>query len=122
MKRLIYLCVAAFCLSGCAQVPAAETAALEEKGRVDVYIGDELYQTAPFGEAQTIVVDQGAGMQNTIELTGETAHMLSSTCDTQDCVQQSEVGPHNYQQRMLGGYIICLPHGLVVEYVPPEAP
>ncbi len=69
----------------------------------------------PFAEAHTLTVLQPDGGENTVALTGEAVYMLSANCEGQDCVQMGEVTPQNLEARVLGGFIVCLPHRLSVE-------
>lgn len=41
--------------------------------------------------------------------------MESANCTTQDCVHMGEITRENLYIRPMGGFIICLPHGLTVE-------
>lgn len=87
------------------------------KGEVVVYIGSEVYQRVPLGKAQTIVVDQGDGKVNELNITEDGAVMHSATCHNQDCIKQGEVTLDNYKSRVLGSWIICLPNQVSVELV-----
>ncbi len=69
----------------------------------------------PFGEAHVLSVIQPDGSENTVELTGETVYMLSANCENQDCVNMGAVTRDNLEMRVMGGFIICLPHRLSVE-------
>ena len=69
----------------------------------------------PFGETHTVRVTQPDGAENEIALTGAAVFMADSNCDNQDCVRMGEVTRDNYELRVLGGFIICLPHRLSVE-------
>jgi len=85
---------------------------------VSVYIGNDLYEIAPFNEAATITVDQGNGRINEITLTGEAVFMSHSTCKNRDCVKQGEITIDNYNSRMLMYWIICLPNQVTIEFKP----
>ena len=69
----------------------------------------------PFGEAHRVTVAQADGAENEIELTGESVHMAHANCDNQDCVNMGAVTRENLELRVMGGFIICLPHKLSVE-------
>lgn len=69
----------------------------------------------PFGEAHTVRVEQPDGAENEIVLTGEAAYMQSANCENQDCVDMGAVTRENLELRVLGGFIVCLPHRVSVE-------
>lgn len=69
----------------------------------------------PFEEAHTVRVIQDGIGENTIVLTGEQVYMEKADCPGHDCVQMGEVTRENLELRVLGGFIICLPHRLAVE-------
>ena len=69
----------------------------------------------PFGEAHRVTVTQANGAENEIELTGEAVRMEHANCENQDCVNMGAVTRENLELRVMGGFIICLPHKLSVE-------
>lgn len=69
----------------------------------------------PFSQAHTVRVVQPDGSENELVLTGEAAYMASANCDNHDCVDMGEVTRDNLELRVMGGFIICLPHRLSVE-------
>ena len=69
----------------------------------------------PFAEAHTVSVLQPDGASNVVRLTGEAVYMQGANCENQDCVGMGEVTRENLELRVLGGFIICLPHRLSVE-------
>ena len=69
----------------------------------------------PFGEAHTVSVRQPDGEENVVRLTGDAVYMESANCENQDCVNMGEVTRENLELRVMGGFIICLPHKLSVE-------
>ena len=69
----------------------------------------------PFGEEHTLVVRQADGSENAVRFTGEAVYMKSANCDNQDCVNMGEVTRDNLELRVMGGFIICLPHRVSVE-------
>ena len=72
------------------------------------------------GEEGDVTVDQGNGKVNVIHVTDKGFYMASSTCDNQLCVQQGEVTIDNYQQRILGASVLCLPNNVDLELVVPS--
>jgi len=131
--RLLLLTLAmCLALAGCGQVKAPEQGAVSlrldgaaaeggsiepGKGGLRVYItlnGAPLIDL-PFGEAHTITVSQAGIGENTVAMTEEAVFMESADCDGQDCVQMGEVTAQNLELRVLGGFIVCLPHRLSVE-------
>lgn len=119
-------------LGGCAARPAADTAdavtvALDGAawdgapvpGEDDLWVyvtldGAPLIDL-PFGQPHTVTVTQPDGAENTVALTGEAVSMAHANCDNQDCVEMGEVTRDNLELRVMGGFIICLPHKLAVE-------
>ena len=74
----------------------------------------------PIGEEGDVTVDQGNGKVNVVHLTENGFYMASSTCDNQLCVQQGEVTVDNYQYRILGTSVLCLPNNVDLELVVPS--
>jgi len=83
--------------------------------KVSITLDGKLLLQLPFAEPHAVTILQPDGSQNTVRLTGDRVFMESSTCDGQDCVQMGEVTRDNLELRVLGGFIICLPHRLSVE-------
>ena len=69
----------------------------------------------PFGEAHSVTVKTPEGGENTVSLTGERVFMAHADCENQDCVEMGAVTRDNYEMRVMGGFIICLPHRVSVE-------
>ena len=69
----------------------------------------------PFGEAHTVTVSQADGSENVVVLDGEAVVMQSANCENQDCVNMGAVTRENLELRVMGGFIVCLPHRLSVE-------
>lgn len=127
MKRWIgwALMVMALCLcAGCGvaeQDPAEEPAeTVRPRGYVLIAAGNEAKWFAlPEEEPMNLTVNQtdadGNVYSNVICLTPEGVYMAASTCENQDCVQQGEVTLDNRELRVLGSWIICLPHQVSVE-------
>ena len=69
----------------------------------------------PFAQTHTIDVIQPDGGENAIVLTGESVYMDHANCENQDCVNMGAVTLENLEARVLGGFIVCLPHRLSVE-------
>ena len=88
-----------------------------EKGglRVTVTLDGKPLLELPFEEAHTVTVQQENGDENVIRITGEKVYMESANCDGQDCVRMGEVTRENLELRVMGGFIICLPHRLSLE-------
>ncbi len=131
MKRWIgwALLVMALCLCvGCgaaeqdseATEPPADAGAARPRGYVLIAAGNEAKWFAlPEEEPMNLTVNQtdadGNVYSNVICLTPEGVYMAASTCENQDCVQQGEVTLDNRELRVLGSWIICLPHQVSVE-------
>lgn len=69
----------------------------------------------PFGEAHTVTVSQADGSENVVVLDGEAVVMQSANCENQDCVDMGAVTRENLELRVMGGFIVCLPHRVSVE-------
>ena len=69
----------------------------------------------PFAQAHTVDVLQPDGGENSIVLTGRSVYMDHANCDNQDCVDMGAVTLENLEARVLGGFIVCLPHRISVE-------
>lgn len=83
--------------------------------KVLVALDGAVLMELPFEEAHTVRVVQPDGGENTVTLTGEAVTMTEANCEGQDCVQMGEVTRENLEVRVMGGFIICLPHRLSVE-------
>ena len=66
-------------------------------------------------EAHVVRVTQPDGAVNEIANTGSAVSMAEANCHNQDCVRMGEVTRDNYELRVMGGFIVCLPHRLSVE-------
>ena len=69
----------------------------------------------PFGEAYSVQIIQDDGSENTVAITGDAVYMEQADCDNQDCVHMGAVTRENLELRVMGGFIICLPHKISVE-------
>ena len=99
-----------------------QTAAAEEpKAYLFILLNSRIWAAEPLGDEREITVDQGNGVVNVIHLLPDGFYMASSTCDNQLCVAQGAVTTENYSQRILGTSVLCLPHGLDLELVIPNA-
>ena len=110
--RLIALLMALGLLaSGCASHEEAD------RVRLRVYVtrdGKPLIDL-PFGEAHSVQVLLPGGGENTVAITGDAVYMEHADCDNQDCVNMGAVTRDNLELRVMGGFIICLPHKISVE-------
>ena len=94
---------------------SGEAAPGEGGARVYVTLDGAPLIDLPFAQAHTIDVLQPDGGENAIVLTGESVYMDHANCDNQDCVIMGAVTLENLEARVLGGFIVCLPHRLSVE-------
>ena len=69
----------------------------------------------PLSQPQTLTISQENGAVNVIEITSEGAVMRSSTCENQLCVHMGAVTVDNWETRVNGAFIICLPNRVSVE-------
>ncbi len=86
-----------------------------EGPRVYVTLDGAALIDVPFTEAHTLDIVQPDGAENAVRLTGDAVFMEKANCQNQDCVQMGEVTEENMELRVLGGFIVCLPHRLSVE-------
>jgi len=87
----------------------------EKDLRVYITLNGEPLLDLPFAEEHTVRIIQPDGGENTVTLTGSSVYMTEANCEGQDCVQMGEVSRENLEERVMGGFIICLPHKLSVE-------
>ena len=132
LSRVLWLALVALLLTGCtAKAPEngvgtrvwLDGAAWDgrpvspEAGGARVYItldGAALIDV-PFAEPRTVTVQQPDGSENAVTLTGEAVYMDHANCDNQDCVNMGAVTLDNLEMRVMGGFIVCLPHRVSVE-------
>ena len=82
--------------------------------RVIVTVDGNEIANLPFGTEHTLQVIQGGGT-NTLRITADSVYMEEADCHGQDCVKMEPVTRDNLEMRVMGGFIICLPHRLSVE-------
>ena len=82
--------------------------------RVIVTVDGNEVANLPFGTEHTLQVIQGGGT-NTLRITADSVYMEEADCHGQDCVKMEPVTRDNLEMRVMGGFIICLPHRLSVE-------
>ena len=82
--------------------------------RVIVTVDGNEIANLPFGMEHTLQVIQ-AGGTNTLRITADSVYMEEADCHGQDCVKMEPVTRDNLEMRVMGGFIICLPHRLSVE-------
>lgn len=82
--------------------------------RVIVTVDGNEIANLPFGTEHTLQVIQGGGT-NTLRITPDAVYMEEADCHGQDCVKMEPVTRDNLEMRVMGGFIICLPHRLSVE-------
>ncbi len=107
--------------SGLGKTEADTSPALDAPGYVFIILENRVWGIEALGEEREITVDQGNGVVNVIHLLPDGYYMKSSTCDNQLCVTEGTVTTDNYQQRILGACVYCLPHNLMLELVVPNA-
>ena len=69
----------------------------------------------PFSEPRTVTVRQPDGAENAVAITGDAVCMAHANCENQDCVNMGQVTLDNLELRVMGGFIVCLPHRISVE-------
>lgn len=98
-------------------MPRAQTA--QVRGYVVLTVGGRQYgDPIAMDREKIITIRQDDGKVNQVHITPEKVYMESSTCENQDCVGQGEISLDNYDKRILGTYVICLPNNVTIELVP----
>ena len=96
------------------------------RDEIAVYVDGSLYMTSPLKPGEDLTVTQEDGSINVIRMVEGGFFMQSSTCKNQDCIYQGSVTRENWNQRILGTHVICLPNRvdvvLLVDSVDTEAP
>jgi hypothetical protein len=87
---------------------------------VVIALDGQEYKRVSLSEPQTVVVDH-EGKHNEIEITKEGVSMHSSNCYNQNCIMQGEATLENIDERIMGGWIVCLPNGVSIELVKGES-
>lgn len=82
-----------------------------------ILVGSYVYKEVSLDEDQVIEIDQGNGIVNHVEVKDGAINMMDSTCPDQQCVEQGEITPENYEERPLRNWIVCLPNQVTVELV-----
>ena len=80
-----------------------------------IYVGSYLYKEVPLDQDQVIVINQGNDIVNHVEVKDGAINMVDSTCPDQQCVEQGEITPENYEDRPLRNWIVCLPNQVTIE-------
>ena len=131
LRLCVILLVLALSTSGCGPAPGTggvrvlvdgeawkEAAVSPENGdglRVYITCDGQPLLDLPFGEAHSVQIIQYDGLENTVAITGDAVYMEHADCDNQDCVHMGAVTRENLDLRVMGGFIICLPHKISVE-------
>jgi len=100
--------------------PPESAKAAEADAYLFIILNNRVWGIEPLGEERDVTVDQGDGVVNVIHLLPDGYYMASSTCDNQLCVSEGTVTVDNYQRRILGASVLCLPHALQLELVVPS--
>ena len=97
--------------------PATEPLKDEEvRAFLLITVGKVTYSPIPLKQEGNYTIRQDGGKKvNVIHVTPDSVAMASSTCDNQLCVDEGTVTLENKENRILGGYIICLPNGVTLE-------
>lgn len=82
--------------------------------RVIVTVDGSEAANLSFGTEHTLQVIQDNG-KNTVRMTKNAVYMEEADCRGQDCVKMEPVTRDNLEMRVMGGFIICLPHRVSVE-------
>ena len=126
---LLALLAAALLLTGCERTPEGGARVLldgaawdgrpvspeAEGARVYVTLDGAALIDLPFSEPRAVTVLLPDGAENGLTLTGTAVYMDHANCENQDCVNMGEVTLDNLELRVMGGFIVCLPHKVSVE-------
>ena len=66
------------------------------------------------------IMPDGSEAVNVLHLTPEGFWMEESNCEGHDCIDEGIVTLSNREERVLGSWVICLPHQLVLELMTKE--
>ena len=93
----------------------------EVKGHVIITVGGRQYgDPIPMDRDKIITIRQENGEINKIRITPDSVDMEYSTCENQDCIGEETITLDNYNERILGTWIICLPNQVTIEMVPAD--
>lgn len=86
------------------------------KNYVVISVDGEEYKRVSLTEPQTVIIDKN-GRHNEIEITENGVFVKNANCDNQDCILQGEANLQNIEERIMGGWIVCLPNKVSIELV-----
>lgn len=86
---------------------------------VNIYVKDVLYKQVSLDDPQLVEIEVD-GKYNAINITEQGVVMQEANCDNQNCIHQGEVSLENIDNRLLGGWILCLPNQVTIEMVTGE--
>ena len=93
----------------------------EVRGHVIITVGGRQYgDPIPMDRDKIITIRQENGEINKIRITPDSVDMEYSTCENQDCIGEGTITLDNYNDRILGTWIICLPNQVTIEMVPAD--
>ena len=93
----------------------------EVKGHVIITVGGRQYgDPIPMDRDKIITIRQENGEINKIRITPDSVDMEYSTCENQDCIGEGTITLDNYNERILGTWIICLPNQVTIAMVPAD--
>jgi len=101
--------------------PAQDGKAEAAEAFLYISVAGRIRQIEPLDRDRDVTVSQPTGEVNVIHITKNGFHMASSTCENQLCVGEGEVTVDNYQRRILGPYVLCLPNQVELQIVVPGA-
>ena len=100
-------------------MPAQQTEKV--RGYVVINVGGRQYgDPIPMDRDKIITIRQDNGEINKIRITPDSVDMEYSTCENQDCIGEGTITLDNYNERILGTWIICLPNQVTIEMVPAD--
>ena len=67
-----------------------------------------------------LTMQDGSEAVNVLHLTPEGFWMEDSNCEGHDCIEEGTVTLANREERVLGSWVICLPHQLICELMTRE--
>ena len=95
---------------------AAPLSDAEVRAWLLITVGNVTYSPIPLKQEGNYTIRQDGGEKvNVVHVTTDSVTMASSTCENQLCVGEGTVTLENKENRILGGYIICLPNSVTLE-------
>ncbi len=106
-KRDLLFCIATLLLAGCFCVLVFLSTSKKSGETVEIFCRGELFSTLSLKENQTLEVSKYDSHLN-LEIHNGKARVLSSACDSQDCVHSAAISKE-------GQIILCAPQQILIQ-------